>query len=168
MARRVFFSFHYAQDNWRVSQIRNSWVTKDWETNTPIDKASWESIKRQGDAAVKRWINAQLDGCGVTVVLIGEYTSTRPYVKYEIQRSHELGKGLLGICIHNLKNQYGETSRAGNNPFDEFYIQKPSPVPPFTTKKYLSSIYKTFDWVNGRGYLNFTLWVEEAARMAGR
>jgi hypothetical protein len=169
MSRRVFFSFHYAEDIWRANQIRHSWVTKDWEPNTPVDKASWESIKRQGDEAVKKWINAQLKGCGVTVVLIGRYTSARPYVRYEIRTSHELGKGLLGVRIHRLKNQNGQTSPLGTNPFDEFYIEQPAfPGAPFMTNKYLSTIYPTYDWVNDNGYLNFTSWVEQAARNVGR
>jgi hypothetical protein len=167
--RHVFFSFHYAEDIWRANQIRNSWVTKDWQLNAPVDKAPWESIKRQGDEAVKRWINNQLKGCCVTVVLIGRYTSTRPYVRYEIKRSHKLGKGLLGIRIHRLNNQNGEISLQGTNPFDEFYIEQPAFLGAvFMIKKYLSSIYKTYDWVNDDGPLNFTSWVEEAARMAGR
>ena len=28
-ARRVFFSFHYQRDIWRVNQVRNHWVAKD-------------------------------------------------------------------------------------------------------------------------------------------
>ena len=63
MARRVFFSFHYVRDNWRVSQVRNSWVTKpDREAAGYIDKAGWEKVERQGDRAIKNWIDAQLIG----------------------------------------------------------------------------------------------------------
>jgi hypothetical protein len=70
MARRVFFSFHYKRDGWRVAQVRNSWVTKpDKEAAGYIDAASWEELERQGDEAIKRWINNQLTGTSVTVVL---------------------------------------------------------------------------------------------------
>lgn len=193
MARRVFFSFHFDEDIWRVSQVRNSWVTKDWEANTPIDKASWESVKRQGDDAVKRWINNQLDGTSVTVVLIGAYTSGRKFVNYEIQRSHELRKGLLGVRVHNLKNVNGKTSWSGTNPLDNFSVEMPSAfssissgltprasLSPFNAasglassplnqpRKCLSEIFKTYDWVNDDGYLNFTSWVDEAAQIKGR
>src|SRR5690349_9955563 len=104
MARRVFFSFHYQDDIWRVSQIRNSRVTKNWEANTFLDAASWESVRRKGDAAVKAWIGRQLDGTGVTVVLIGAQTADRRYVQYEIEESRRRGNGLLGIHIHRLNN----------------------------------------------------------------
>lgn len=40
MARRVFFSFHYDRDIVRVSQVRNSWVTRDREAAGFWDAAS--------------------------------------------------------------------------------------------------------------------------------
>lgn len=169
MARRVFFSFHYDADIWRVSQVRNSGITKDAELNHPVDIASWESIKRQGTDAVKKWINTQLSGVGVTVVLIGAQTATRPFVKYEIERSYELGKGLLGIKIHNLKDKDGYKSSAGANPFSNYTVEVPMfPGATTTVKKSLSSIFKTYDWVNDDGYTNFAAWVDEAAKIAGR
>src|ERR1039458_7214083 len=94
MARKVFFSFHHKGDILKVGQIRNSWLTKGSDCGF-VDAADWESIKRQGDVAVKRWINNQLNGTSVTVVLIGEETSTRPWVLYEIKQSHIKGNGLL-------------------------------------------------------------------------
>jgi len=81
MARRVFFSFHYERDIWRASQIRNSWVTKlDREDAGFWNAASWEEVKKKGDEAIKRWIDAQLQGTCVTAVLIGAETSERKYV----------------------------------------------------------------------------------------
>jgi len=105
MARRVFFSFHYERDIFRVSQVRNSGVTKGtYEQAGFIDHADWESLERQGDEAIKRWINGQLNGASVTVVLIGAETFDRPWVNYEIQQSYTDEKGMLGIFIHQLKD----------------------------------------------------------------
>ena len=90
MVRRVFFSFHYERDAWRASQVRNSWVTKpDREAAGFWDAAEWEKVKKQGDAAIKRWIDKGLEGTSVTVVLIGTETCSRKWVRYEIQKSHE-------------------------------------------------------------------------------
>lgn len=169
MARRVFFSFHYDEDIWRANQVRNSWVTKDGEANTPIDHASWEAIKKKGDDEVKKWINNQLSGAGVTAVLIGTYTYTRKFVLYELEKSWELKKGILGIRIHNLQNQDKKPSSYGTNPLDVIKVQKEL----FTGSNYmttigLSSIFKTYDWVNDSGYTNFKKWVEEAATLASR
>jgi len=163
MARRVFFSFHYERDIWRASQIRNSWVTKpDRESAGFWDAASWEEVKKKGEDAIKRWIDNQPNGTSVTVVLIGAETSERKYVGYEIQKSYQIGNGMLGIYIHNMKNQYGRTDYKGKNPFDNWYITRNG------QKIYFSSFYKTYDWVYDRGYENLGDWIEKAAKDAGR
>ncbi len=97
MARRVFFSFYYERDVWRAGQVRNSWVTKDRESAGFWDAAAWEEVQRKGPGAVEKWIDDQLTGTSVTVVLIGAETSTRPYVGYEIKQSYTKGNGMLGI-----------------------------------------------------------------------
>jgi len=161
MARRVFFSFHYENDVWRAGQIRNSWVARDREAAGFWDAADWESVKRGGDEAVHRWIKKQLENTSVTVVLIGAQTSERQYVLYEIEHSHNRGNGLLGIYIHNMKNQQGQTSIAGSNPFDKFTVtQNGRKIP-------LSTLYPTYDWVLNRGYDNIAQWIEAAAKAAG-
>jgi len=163
MARRVFFSFHYKRDIWRASQIRNSWVTKsDRETAGFWDAASWEEVKKKGDEAIRRWINKELEGTSVTVVLMGYETHTRKYVGYEIEQSYKRGNGLLGIYIHNLKDKVGRTDYKGKNPFDTWYITRNG------QKIYFSSLYPTYDWVNDDGYNNIGRWIESAARKAGR
>jgi len=159
MARRVFFSFHYDRDIFRVSQVRNSGVvTSKYQGTGFIDHASWESLKKQGDDAIKRWINAQLDGASVTVVLIGAETYGREWVGYEIQRSVEQNKGLLGVYIHQLIDPRTKLPDVrGRNPFDFFHFTTSNPV------VYLSQVYPTYDWVNDDGYNNFSKWVESAA-----
>jgi hypothetical protein len=164
MARRVFFSFHYQRDIFRVSQVRNSGITKGtFDQSGFIDHADWESLERQGDEAIKRWINGQLIGASVTVVLIGAETFDRPWVNYEIQKSHADGKGLLGIYIHQLKDpRTGLPSIKGRNPFEHFYLTDSNP------RRYLSELYPVYDWVSDNGYANFANWVEAAARRAGK
>lgn len=106
MARSVFFSFKY-QDVSRAMVVRNSWVTQGKEAAGFIDSADFEKIKQQGDAAIKNWINKQLDGTSVTVVLVGEKTCGSRWVKYEINKSIERGNGLLGIDISKIKDLKG-------------------------------------------------------------
>lgn len=163
MARRVFFSFHYERDVWRANIVRNSWVTKpDREEAGFIDAAEFEKLKKQGDEAVKRWINKQLEGTSVTVVLIGAETAKREWVNYEIKKSYEKGNGMLGIYINNIKDKDGRIDYKGKNPFDNFYIEKDG------RKVYLSELYKTYDWVYDDGYYNLGDWVEKAAKQVGR
>lgn len=163
MARRTFFSFHYERDVWRVGQVRNCWVTKpNIEEAGYIDKAGWESIEREGEEAIKRWIATQLDGTSVTVVLIGAETSTRRWVGYEIDQSYRRGNGMLGIYIHNVKDQNRLTDTKGGNPFDKWYIEQNG------QKTYFSQLYPTYDWVDDNGYDNIGDWIEKAAVKAGK
>jgi hypothetical protein len=104
MARCVFFSFHYA-DIWRVNVVRNSHVVDGTAVAGFEDASLWEEAKKKGDAAVKKMIDDALVGSSVTCVLIGEKTSQREYVAYEIEKSVERGNGLLGVRIHNIKDQ---------------------------------------------------------------
>ena len=134
MARRTFFSFHYERDVWRAGQVRNSWITKDREAAGFWDAAKWEEVKKKGEDAIHKWIDEQLKGTSVTVVLIGAETSTRKYVDYEITESHKKGNGMLGIYIHNMKDSNGKTDSKGANPFSKWNFQNSEgrllPIPP--------------------------------------
>lgn len=119
MARKAFYSFHYKKDGWRVSQVRN--IGK-LEADGPLSDNDWEQLKRKGDAAVKNWIDSQMFGKSCCVVLVGEQTASRRWVKYEISESWKSKKGIVGIRIHNLLDGEGNKSSAGPNPFDNFKV----------------------------------------------
>ncbi|QTA89193.1 TIR domain-containing protein [Desulfonema magnum] len=94
MQRRAFYSFHYKLDNWRASQVRNMGV---FEGNRPASDNDWEQIKRGGNKVIQKWIDNQLKEKSVAIVLIGEKTAGRNWVKYEIKKAWDDGKGILGI-----------------------------------------------------------------------
>lgn len=158
MARSVFFSFHYKNDVWRANQVRNSWVTQGKEAAGFIDSAAFEKIEKEGDAAIKKWIDNQLVGTSVTVVLIGSDTSNRPYVLYELQKSFARGNGILGVHIHQLKNQDGNTSSKGDTTFGE--LGKDANGNPV----YFYQIAKVYDYVDNDGYTKLGDWIEAAAK----
>lgn len=156
MARKAFYSFHYIPDNWRASQVRNMGVI---EGNQPASDNDWEEITKGGDDAIKAWINGQLDGKSVAIVLIGSRTAGRKWIKYEIQTAWGNGKGILGIYIHNLKDKDGKQSTQGRNPFDDFTINS----------KPLSSLVHAYNPPGGSStavydYINENLaaWIEKA------
>ena len=158
MARKVFYSFHFKPDNWRASQVRNMGVI---EGNAPVSDNDWEEIKRGGEDSIKGWIDDQLNGKSCAVVLIGSDTAGRKWIEYEIEKSWNGGKGVVGIYIHNLKNVDSEQSTKGRNPFDNFTIGKDG--------KKLSSIVKAYDppysiSTNVYEHIknNLTAWAEEA------
>lgn len=159
MARRVFFSFHYERDAWRAGQVRNCNLLQKDEEYGFIDSVDWESLKRQGDEAVERWIDGQMRNTTVSAVLIGTETAGRPWVLREIIKSWNRGNGIVGISIHNIKNHESATDVAGANPFERFKL------PDGTL---LSSICKTYDWVADDGRNNLGKWIEEAFNLRAK
>jgi hypothetical protein len=154
MARKIFFSFHYERDSWRAGQIRNCNVVSNDDEYGFIDAAEWESIKKKGDSAIEGWIDDQLKNTSVTTVLIGAETADREWVQYEIVKSWNRGNGIVGIRIHNIKDQNQKTDVAGRNPLDDFKLSNGT---------LLSSVCKTYDWVIDDGRSNLGKWADEAA-----
>ena len=110
--RKVFFSFHYNYDNWRAAQVRNMGKVDNDSTFSDND---WEEVKEKTDTKIKEWIDGQLAKRSCLVVLIGSNTSGRKWITYEIEKAYSLGKGIVGIYIHNLKDSAGNQSTKGNH-----------------------------------------------------
>ena len=156
VARKLFFSFHYERDAWRAGQVRNCNLLPTEDEFGFIDAVDWESIKRQGDEAIRRWIAGQLKGTSVTVVLIGSETSEREWVQHEILESWNRGNGLVGVWIHNVKDRDKNKDAQGRNPFDSFELPDGS---------VLSSVCEIYDWVEDDGRNNLGQWADEAAEI---
>ena len=116
MARRVFFSFHYQRDIWRVNQIRNVPEIVGVAAAGFADASLWEEAKKKGDTAIKKLIDDGLKNTTVTVVCIGAKTAGRKYINYEIAQSLKRGNGLVGIHINHLKDKDGNVDPVGNTP----------------------------------------------------
>jgi len=160
MAKRVFFSFHYA-DIWRVNQIRNCWmVLKGSETAGFVDAAEFERVEREGQHAIERWIDRQLDGTSTTIVLIGSETASRRYVQYEIRKSYERRNRLLGIWLNNMKDKNGATSWwRGDNPFEAVQVETSILLARTVANTLNVPIY---DWINDDGRQNIATWIDKA------
>lgn len=127
--------------------VRNSWVTQGTEAAGFIDAADFEKVRRNGDQAIKNWIDNQLKDTSVTVVLVGEKTCESRWVKYEIEQSIKRGNGLLGIDVSKIKDLQGNTSeRCGEIPQG----------------------YPFYLWFKENGYENMGNWIEKAAKAAGK
>jgi hypothetical protein len=159
MARQTFFSFRYKKDNWRASIVRNSWLTqKDRVSSGFFDSAEWEEVKKKNDVAIEAWIDGQLKGTSVTVVLIGADTAGKKWINHEITSSHKKGNGMLGIYIHNVNDSNKNNTTMGKNPFDKFKFTKDGTV----------ITYPVYDWTIDDGYTNMGNWIEKAAKAAGK
>ncbi len=148
MARRVFFSFHYQRDVWRVNQIRNIPTITGSAAAGFQDASLWEEARKKGDAAIKKLIDDGLKNTSVTVVCIGAKTAGRKYINYEIQKSIDRGNGIVGIQIHHLKDQDGKTDSIGDIP-----------------AKLTNNGYKTYKYVDKD---KLAARIEEAAADAGK
>ena len=148
MARRVFFSFHYQRDIWRVNQIRNIPNVTGCAAAGFQDASIWEGAKKKGDAAIKALIDKGLENTSVTVVCVGSKTAGRTYINYEIDQSIARGNGIVAVRIHHLKDKDGNTDSEGAIP-----------------SKIAAGGYKNYKYVD---HESLGKWIEEAATAAGK
>ncbi len=93
--RNVFLSFAYEDVtyvNLLRGQARNENVAlefNDWSVSDPIDSARAAYIKQK--------IEDRISQSSVTVVFLSDSTPRSPWVDWEIRRSIELGKHVLGV-----------------------------------------------------------------------
>ena len=155
--RKVFFSFHYDRDIWRVSQIKNIGVV---EGQKICNSNVWEKVKREGKQAIERWISQNMFSCSCVIVLIGNQTANRDWVKYEIIKAWNEGKALMGIYIHNLKDKNGYKDSIGYNPFEYIEIKN--------SREKLSKFIPVFNPKSDNTYndikSNLENWIEYAIR----
>jgi len=154
--RQVFYSFHFNNDVMRVQQIRNIGAIED---NTPVSANDWEEIKKKGSEAVEKWIDENMAYRSCVVVLVGEETAQRPWVKHEIKKAWKEKKGLFGIYIHNLNCPRNGKCKKGENPFEQFN---------FDDGTKLSTVVKCYDPSSSDAYNdiknNIEDWIEEAIK----
>lgn len=148
MARRVFFSFHYQRDIWRINQIRNIPNVTGCAAAGFQDASLWEEARKKGDEAIKKLIDDGLYNTSVTVVFIGEKTSGRKYINYEIEQSIKRGNGIIGVQIHHLKDKDGKVDSVG--------------AIPAKLTAHGAKIYKYVD------HEKLAAWIEAAAKAAGK
>ncbi len=146
MARKVFFSFKY-DDVHRAMNVRNSNVIGGVLKSGFIDKAEFEKVEREGAKAIQTWIDNQLNGTSVTVVLVGANTHRSKWVKYEIEQSIARGNGLLTIDISKIADMQGNTTDCCS---------------------LRATGYKHYRWNNDKGRENLGVWVEAAAMAASK
>lgn len=187
MAKRVYFAFHY-QDvaDFRANVVRNHNVLQGVEAAGYYDASIWEESRKQGNLALKRLINRELEYTSVTAVLIGSYTYQRPWVRYEIFKSLERGNRLLGIHINGITDRYKKIKAPGPNPFEHLGVYRDgkrgrpvewngaqwswyTELEPWDLANpmaiaadrihQLSESVPVYDWILHGGYENFGRWV---------
>lgn len=157
--RKVFFSYHYERDQMRAIRVRDLCLTYPeidargfWE----ID--AWIDASNQGESAINAWIDKELKGTTVTVVLIGFETYDIDYVDHAIIQSCQQGNAFLGIKIHKLEDLGGSHDLIGKNPLHKYRIGNEK-------NSVLSSIFHEQIWHEDDGEKNLSNWIKEAAKI---
>ena len=164
MARRVYFSFHYERDIWRVQVVRNSQqigTSSDYKVAGKywFDNSLFEEAKKKGAAAVQKMIDDGMVGASVLCVLIGAETHTRPWVKYELLKAMADGMGIFGVYIHKIENRDQQTDDSAPTLFGKTIT--------YGNKDYAIPDYPVYAWNRGNGRENLGSWAEKAAKAAG-
>lgn len=130
----IFLSYEFRHDAWKAQAIRSVWLASGGTVTLEAEEAhsEWE---------IKQWIDQTLRQAEVTVVLVGPNTSSSRWVKYEVQLSKSLGKGLLGIDVVGMSGEV-----AGE------------PRPPLP----MLAGYPMYDWVKDDGERKLVSWVLRA------
>ncbi len=99
--RHVFISHHHADDQ-SVSNMTDMLSRSGYEIRNRSIRAKPDNQRRleQGtvsDNAIKRLLRMKMNWASTVIVLIGKNTATRPWVDWEIEKAHQLGKRIVGV-----------------------------------------------------------------------
>lgn len=161
-----------------------------------FDSSVFESKQRESDEVLRQFLREGLTNTSVTCVLVGAETCLRRWVRYEIFRSFMRGNGLLAVRIHTIPTLRSQPTARGANPFDCLAFSVTSdtvkfleftnigwqpardagtmPLPDVAYdlggRSYhtFSTLFPIYDWDTDKGYDNLGLWIEWAAKVAGR
>jgi MTH538 TIR-like domain (DUF1863) len=97
MTRRIFISYQ-SEDRMRAKGFRLMRFNPNVEVDF-FDRHLLDPVASHEPDYIRRCINERMHGTSVTVVLIGTKTHESEWVDYEIRRTLEEGKGLLGIRL---------------------------------------------------------------------
>lgn len=135
------------------------------DNSSTFSDNDWEEVRFKTDTAIKGWIDDELASRSCLVVLIGATTSSRKWVKYEIEKAYQLHKGIVGICVHNLKDEKGEQTTAGPNPFYSVFTTDGERLSKYVCV--FDSCYKTSSDVFSDISENIEALIEEAIDKSG-
>ncbi|WP_419837024.1 TIR domain-containing protein [Candidatus Poriferisodalis sp.] len=155
--RNVFFSFEWNTDVWRAMIVRNCGQLYGAHSAGFRPASEIEEVKRRGEDAIRRWIDSQLEGTTVTVVLLGATTNQSKWVNYECGASLRRENGIVLIDISSIPDRNGHLTTFGGLP-DGWS----------TTSSGATSPYLFETWDTRHSPQQFGTWVEQAARNVGK
>lgn len=137
--RRIFLSYDYRRDAHRAAAVRAAWIAQGGVVHL-------ETAKANNKSDIAQWIDREIADASVTVVLVGSHTRHSKWVEYEIRQSELTGKGLIGVDVSGIRDQFGDRS---------------------TCDGALPVGYPFYNWIADDGERNLTRWVDQAVRSCG-
>ncbi len=125
MDKKIFISYHYQNEYKTVKDI-----IAELKKISAYEIVNIEDEKLKNKNEITAWIDNKLSNADLTILIIGEETASREYVRYEIEKSIRDKKALLGIALkNNIKN-----------PLDDIKIKNSKASDIFKTYSYNSQI----------------------------
>lgn len=156
--RKVFPSYDWDEDVWRVNQIMNLPKIVGREDIGFMKNVPNEEVKRN-DNAIRKWIDEQMVGCSCLVVFFGEKTYQSNWVLYEMMQAGIRNMGRLLINLEGMKNQKGTPCAYGIDPYAAHGLY---------TQKDGAYIIRQYHWINDDGIDNIGEWINDACIRVGR
>jgi hypothetical protein len=160
MVTDIYLSYYRDGDGERAEAVARACRASGLAVHGVVDALGWLRLGRDG--AVKEWIERELAGTAVTVVLVTAATGSVDVVKYEVKKSYGRGNGLVAVRVHGLPGRDGTTDEPGANPLDEVLVPARGDTVP------LAELCALWDWVDDDGASRVVEWVEHAARRVPR
>jgi len=109
ITKNVFISHHH-KDDAQVDKLTNLLNKNGYSIRNSSIRAKPANQKRleRGlvkEATIKRLLRMKMSWAGTVMVLIGKATHSRPWVDWEIEQAHRLGKNIIGVYEHGLKDK---------------------------------------------------------------
>lgn len=107
--KNVFVSHHH-KDDASVDGLANMVAGKGYTLRNssirikPENQQRWEQ-KKVSDQTIKRLLRMKMRWAGQLIVVIGKETHSRPWVNWEIEAAHKLGKPIIGVYENGLKDK---------------------------------------------------------------
>lgn len=107
--RNVFVSHHH-KDDASVDGLTSILAGRSYNIRNSSIRAKPENQKRLdnnivSDKTIKRLLRMKMRWASQVIVVIGKETHSRPWVNWEIQVAHQLGKPIIGVYENGLKDQ---------------------------------------------------------------
>lgn len=107
--RNVFISHHHKDDS-SVDGITKVLSGKEYNIRNSSIRAKPDNQRRLeqkkvSDETIKRLLRMKMRWASKVIVVIGKETHSRPWVNWEIEMAHKLGKPIIGVYENGLKDQ---------------------------------------------------------------